>query len=228
MLVVSKQRVMRHKLPTDVNLSFSDIVVHTIIYKAQTLVFIYTHHLPCNHRSQLWTPHWLVAAFGWYFIHAPSVVEMLSLCFVSQRFLWFKMQTGQQVAFAVAWSCELMLVPVCSAQFLSFFPFFLMIFFYLNVQFFNVHGDYPYAPNSNWANISETGPQSVSTTGDLQGLLCETWKWFKEGVSFLCGTKHLILIECKSSHHSPLAKMLCMHQYSTSNVWRYWNIVDRN
>lgn len=45
MLVVSKQRVMRHKLPTDVNLSFSDIVVHTIIYKAQTLVFIYTYHL---------------------------------------------------------------------------------------------------------------------------------------------------------------------------------------
>jgi len=33
-----------------------------------------------------------------------------------------------------------------------------------------VHGDYPYMPHSKWANISETGPQSVSGTGDFRSV----------------------------------------------------------
>lgn len=40
--------------------------------------------------------------------------------FFSPNGLWFKMQTGQQVAFTVTWSCEMMLVPVCSALFFGF------------------------------------------------------------------------------------------------------------
>lgn len=73
------------------------------------------------------------------------------------------MQTGQQVAITVACSCEMMLVPVRT------------VLFFLCLVFNNyVHGDYPYMPHSKWANISETGLQSVSGTVDLEGLLCQT------------------------------------------------------
>lgn len=37
-----------------------------------------------------------------------------------------------------------------------------------------IHGDYPYMPHSKGVNISETGLQSVSSTGDLERLLCQT------------------------------------------------------
>lgn len=79
----------------------------------------------------------------------------------------------------------MMLVAVCSSLF-YIHSFYLFVLFHfggggglvfvmsaLNVQF-RVLGDYPYMPQSNWANISETGPQSVSATGDLQRLLCQT------------------------------------------------------
>lgn len=88
-------------------------------------------------------------------------------------------------------------------------------------------GDYPYKPpHSNWANISETGPQSVSTTGGLRGLLCVTWKWFKEGVSlFVVNISLSILSVWMQIITSFTSTTLCMHQHFRSNVWRYWNIV---
>lgn len=67
MLVVSKQRVMRHKLSTDVNMSFSDILVHTIIYKAQKISFIYTYHLYIN--IALSYEILFVSSCGWWYLY---------------------------------------------------------------------------------------------------------------------------------------------------------------
>lgn len=99
----------------------------------------------------------------------------LSLFFFSPIGLWFKMQTGQQVAITVACSCEMMLVPVRS-----------VFFFVMFVLMFNnyVHGDYPYMPHSKWANISETGPQSVSSTGDFRSITMPNLKIVQRGCEF--------------------------------------------
>lgn len=56
------------------------------------------------------------------FVHAPFIVEMLSLgvfYFLFSSGLWFKMQTGQQVTITVA--SEMMLVPLRSIRFLGGF-----------------------------------------------------------------------------------------------------------
>lgn len=83
MLVVSKQRVMRQKLNTDVNLIFSEnVLVHTIIYKAHKLVlftYITSKLLLSVMRSSLL----VVVLGGRLFVHAPSFVGMLSLWFFS-------------------------------------------------------------------------------------------------------------------------------------------------
>lgn len=63
MLVVSKQRVMRHKLSTDVNWSFSDILIHTIIYKAQQLV-LFTHMTSTLTMLSVMESSLLVVALG--------------------------------------------------------------------------------------------------------------------------------------------------------------------
>ena len=118
MLVVSKQRVMRHKLNTDVNLIFSEnVLVHTIIYKAHKLVlftYITSTLLLSVMRSSL-----LVVVLGGICTCSFLLRNAQSLVF-SPNGLWFKMQAGQQVAITVACSCK-MLVPVRSVLcFLAF------------------------------------------------------------------------------------------------------------
>lgn len=113
---------------------------------------------------------------------------MLRLCFfLFPNGLWFMMQTGQQVAITVACSCEMMLVPVRSI--LYFFFFFVMFVLMFNNY---VHGDYPYMPHSKWANISETGLQSVSGTGDLTFTMPN-----------LC-----ILVHCKECQHTERSRSI--------------------
>lgn len=53
---MSKQRVTRHKLITDVNSGFSDVPLYTIIYMAPTLLFTQIHELSAMASS------WLVLA----------------------------------------------------------------------------------------------------------------------------------------------------------------------
>lgn len=55
-MLVSKQRVTRHKLITDVNSGFSDVPLYTIIYMAPTLLFTQIHELSAT------TSSWLVLA----------------------------------------------------------------------------------------------------------------------------------------------------------------------
>lgn len=95
------------------------------------------------------------------FVHAPSSVEVLSLCFLSPNGLWFKMQTDQQVAITVACSCEMMLV-----RSVRFFWVFVMFFFLFKCSIIMSVAIYPYMPHSKRPNISETGLQSVSSTVD--------------------------------------------------------------
>lgn len=103
-----------------------------IFYKAQQLV-IFTH------ITSTWT--WFsVLESSMLVSHAPSFVEMSVF---PQNSLWFKMQTGQQVAIIVACSCEVRLVH--SAR--SFFSFFFWLSFVLMFSNY-VHGDYPYMLHS--------------------------------------------------------------------------------
>lgn len=220
--------------------AFSDILAFFFSYnhfsRHTNISFIYTHHLHVFIALSL-VFLCVSSCFGWFggfFFsrHAPPVVENAQSVFLFPS--GFVVQDANRpagCAFTVARSRVMMLVPVCSAQFLSLFFFFFLLSLYLFWMSISMSvGDYPYKPpHSNWANISETGPQSVSTTGGLRGLLCVTWKWFKEGVSLLWWTilSASYVTECKSSHHS-LVTTLCMHRHSTSNVWRYWNVVALN
>lgn len=140
----------------------------------KTISFIYTRHLDIIVAFS-YEILFVSSCFWVVFVHASSFVEMLSLCFIFPNGLWFKMQTGQQVAITVACSCEMMLVPVCSVLIFFFFSFLAFVMFVLMFNNY-VHGDYPYMPHSKRANISETGLQSVSGTDDLERLLCQTWK----------------------------------------------------
>lgn len=67
--MVSKQRVMRHKLRTDVNMSFSDILVRTIIYMAQKLV-LFTYITSTNIAFSYEIPV-VSSCFGWYLYMLP-------------------------------------------------------------------------------------------------------------------------------------------------------------
>lgn len=105
MLVVSKQRVIRHELSTDVNLIFSEIT-----WFIQSFTCWKKFALCTRVTSALSYETVFVSSCFGCIVHAPFFVEL------SPIFFWFKMQTGQQVAITVAGSCEMMLVPVRSIR----------------------------------------------------------------------------------------------------------------
>lgn len=120
MLVVSKQRVMRHKLNTDVNMIFSEMSWFIHHLQGTKISFIYTHDLYFNTAFSYQTPFvstgFMVVVCTCSFLRR----NVQSLIFFPTTGLCFKMQTGQQVAITVAGSCEMMLVPVRSVLFIGF------------------------------------------------------------------------------------------------------------
>lgn len=74
-----------------------------------------------------------------------------------------------------------------------------------------VHGDYPYMPHSKWENISETGPQSVSGTGDFRSFTMPNLKIVQRGCEFSLWNKVIsIFFYLMQCHHTLLARMLYM------------------
>lgn len=131
--------------------AFSDILVFSYNHFSRhtNISFIYTHHLHII-IALSFELLFVSSCFGWYMVwfgffffsrHAPPVVENAQSVFLFPS--GFVVQDANRpagCAFAVARSREMMLVPLCSAQFLSlfFFPWlfsFAIIRFVLNVQF---------------------------------------------------------------------------------------------
>lgn len=65
MLMVSKQRVMRHELNTDVNLIFSEMSCFIQSFTRQNISFIYTCHLYIN-AALSYELLYVSTCFGWY------------------------------------------------------------------------------------------------------------------------------------------------------------------
>lgn len=134
------------------------------------------------------------------FVHAPSFVEMLCLCFFfSQRFV---VQDANRPA--GCHHCSLQLWDDVSASPLRS----VCLAFVMFVLMFNnyVHGDYPYMPHSKWANISETGLQSVSGTGDFRSFTMPNLKIVQRGCEFSLWNKVISIFV----YHTLLARMLYM------------------
>lgn len=179
---------------------------HTIIFSRHTNIsFIYTHHLQVIITLSL-VFLCVSSCFGWFgffvffFKTCSSRRRKCSVCvFVSQRFCGSRCKQASRLRLhcsseprddVSASLLRSISFALFSLAFLFSFFFLLSLYLFWMFNFVSMSvGDYPYnPPHSNWANISETGPQSVSTTGGLRGLLCVTWKWFKEGVSPLWWT----------------------------------------
>lgn len=113
--------------------AFSDILVFSYNHFSRhtNISFIYTHHLHII-IALSFELLFVSSCFGWYMVwfgfffsrHAPPVVENAQSVFLFPS--GFVVQDANRpagCAFAVARSREMMLVPVCCAQFLSLFFF---------------------------------------------------------------------------------------------------------